>query len=101
MATETGTDPSDKKYLVIPMEGMAVVKLDEVLKEVAGLRDQLAMLTAGVLKVAMELTRSNDIEGDKIRFSKMKDLLVAKMSRMLDKDRKKEVASGTATAEQP
>lgn len=101
MTTDQGVDPSDKKYLVIPLEGMAVVKLDEIVKELAGLRDQIAMLTAGVLKVTMEMTRSNDLESDKIRFSKMKDLLVAKMSRMLDKDRKKEVASGTAIAEQP
>jgi hypothetical protein len=100
MTTEHGTDPDDKKYLVLPLDQLAIVNLNELVKELAGLREHVAMLTASVLKITMEMTRSNDLEGDKIRFSKMKDLLVAKLSRMIDKDRKREVTDGAAPAKQ-
>lgn len=98
--TEQGTDPNDRKYLVLPMDQLAVVNLSELIKEMAGLREHVAMLTAGVLKITMEMTRTNDIEGDKIRFSKMKDLMLARLSRMLEKDKKREVADGAAPARQ-
>lgn len=75
------------QYLVIPFDKVSHVSAVAVAKTIEALGEKIQAMTDRLDKIVAEMVRTNSLEADKIRFSKMKDIMLAKISKMMEKDR--------------
>ena len=87
-------DGSHPQYLVVPLNQVSLVPITVITKTIDNPCTQVQNLTEKMDKMISELSHTNKIEADKIRFSKMKDIMLAKLSRIMERERQKMTQKG-------